>query len=473
MPRLLLVDDNPSIHRIAESLLAPTDVELVCVASAAEALDRIERGERFDVALIDTAMPGMDGWTLLSRFRDMEETVGMPIALMAGVLDPVDPSKLAKAPIQGFLKKPIELRELGDRVKALLATPVVVSPSPFSTMPAIPVKDLLKRGEETLPEFRPEPAEAPTEPVDLDLKRPTEPEEDLILLTAEDMWPEEPSPVVTEPAPAVPVLHDVHLELEELDLESLQDLAGEALSDTGPASGLQPETSSEFEPEEILTVGEDNILTLSGLEELETIPADFLDTSYSPAPEPVAELEDSLYSPAPEPVAELEDSLYSPAPKPVAESDDSFAHLPGVASLLGMDRIDEGAELITLAFVDEVEELAPDIQEPAPVVPEPATVSQEISPVAPEPDFDLEMEEFAIESAAGGQAPAVAGQDMVSSPEQSSVTTEQARAVVQAMLADPVLVDALVKAVVARMGDQVLREIAWEVMPDLAGRLQG
>jgi len=52
------------------------------------------------------------------------------------------------------------------------------------------------------------------------------------------------------------------------------------------------------------------------------------------------------------------------------------------------------------------------------------------------------------------------------------VNAEQARAVVQAILADPVLVDALVKAVVARMGDQVLREIAWEVMPDLAGRLQ-
>jgi CheY-like chemotaxis protein len=458
MPRLLLVDDNPSIHRIAESLLAPTDVELVCVASAAEALDRIERGERFDVALIDTAMPGMDGWTLLSRFRDMEETVKMPIALMAGVLDPVDPSKLAKAPIQGFLKKPIELRELGDRVKALLATPVVVSPSPFSTVPAIPVKDLLKRDEETLPEFRPETVEAPAEPVDLELKQPTEPEEDLILLTAEDMWPEEPSPVVTEPAPPVPVLHDVHLELEELDLESLQDLAGESLSDTGPMSDLQPETSADFEPEEILTVEGDNILTLSGLEELETIPADFIDASYSPTPEPVTELGDSLYTPALE---------------PVAGSEDSFAHLPEAATLLGMDRIDEGAELVTLAFVDEVEELEPAIQEPAPVVPEPAAVIQEISPVAPEPDFDLEMDEFAIVSAAGGQVPAVPGHDMVSSPEQSSVTSEQARAVVQALLADPVLVDALVKAVVARMGDQVLREIAWEVMPDLAGRLQG
>src|SRR5664279_1353567 len=97
MPRLLLVDDNPSIHRIAESLLASTDVELVCVASAAEALDRIGRGERFDVALVDTVMPGMDGWTLLSRLRAMEATAQLPIALMAGVLDPVDPARLAKA----------------------------------------------------------------------------------------------------------------------------------------------------------------------------------------------------------------------------------------------------------------------------------------------------------------------------------------------------------------------------------------
>lgn len=135
MPRLLLVDDNPSIHRIAESLLAPTDVELICVDSAAEALDRLERGERFDVALVDTAMPGMDGWTLLTRLRALEATAQMPIALMAGVLDPVDPAKLAKAPIQGFLKKPIELRELGDRVKALLATPVVATPSPSAPCP--------------------------------------------------------------------------------------------------------------------------------------------------------------------------------------------------------------------------------------------------------------------------------------------------------------------------------------------------
>jgi hypothetical protein len=32
--------------------------------------------------------------------------------------------------------------------------------------------------------------------------------------------------------------------------------------------------------------------------------------------------------------------------------------------------------------------------------------------------------------------------------------------------------DALARAVVARLGDQVLREIAWDVMPELAEKLQ-
>ena len=49
MPRLLLVDDNPSIHKIAETLLAHSAIELVCVESAAEALDLVGRGERFEM----------------------------------------------------------------------------------------------------------------------------------------------------------------------------------------------------------------------------------------------------------------------------------------------------------------------------------------------------------------------------------------------------------------------------------------
>jgi CheY-like chemotaxis protein len=445
MSRLLLVDDNPSIHRIAESLLAPTDVELVCVASAAEALDRIGRGERFDVALVDTAMPGMDGWTLLGRLRAMEETAQMPIALMAGVLDPVDPAKLAKAPIQGFLKKPIELRELGDRVKALLATPMVAVPSPFSTVPATAAKDLMQRPEPNLPEFRPEPAPEPAQEPVVEAVAPITfdddflmVEDDLLVLDAGDLWPGEmPAPAV-EPAaveiPVEPILDlpasDVQLELEELDFDSLQNLTDEPLPTfepipgqpafvpaadlmtRGPMTGTLPEpflevdltskdlTSKDMELEEI------HLVTMSGLEELDDFPSDFQ------LPEPPAQV---------------------PAPA-LGQADDDLLI---AASLAAVAETDFEAP----AFSESVPEVpTPDLPTPAPLV-----------------------ETSAVSPAATGQIPAAPGQ---------ALSSEQARDLVQALLADPVLVDALVKAVVARMGDQVLREIAWEVMPDLAGRLQ-
>jgi CheY-like chemotaxis protein len=448
MPRLLLVDDNPSIHRIAESLLAPTDVELTCVDSAAEALDRIGRGERFDVALVDTAMPGMDGWTLLTRLRAMAETAGMPIALMAGVLDPVDPSKLARAPIQGFLKKPIELRELGDRVKALLATPVVVSPSPFSTVPATPARDLVKRAEVALPELRSEPAEDLGGILSADLDLPDS-EQDLLLLTAEDLWPEEPAPAVVVAPPPAPAMSSVHLELEELDLDSLQDLTDEPLLPAGPAPTVHSESVFSLEDEVLLPEDEDRLVTLSGLEELETLPSDFEMLPPHPAT-PVV-------------------------PTPPAEPDDAFSHLPAAASLIGL----AGVAVAGVALHEhkqhepahDIQEAASEVHAPAPVVPEPAALVPAAAPASREPIPLLVMEPKSAAPAASGQAAAVPGH----APDPATpvaVSSEQARALVQALLADPVLVDALVRAVVARMGDQVIREIAWEVMPDLAGRLQ-
>jgi CheY-like chemotaxis protein len=433
MPRLLLVDDNPSIHRIAESLLAHTDVELVCVDSAAEALDRIARGERFDVALVDTAMPGMDGWTLLGRLRAMPETAHLPIALMAGVLDPVDPSKLAKAPVQGFLKKPIELRELGDRVKALLLTPVVSTPEPsaFTTVPATSAKDLVRMAEASLPEFRPEPAPVESHPAQ-DLGLPAT-EDDLLVLTAEDLWPEEApaAPGAGEVEAAVP---EIHLELEELDLESLQDLAAEPAM---PASGMpvsemveplaahseapaMPDAAAPAAFPAELPIDEDTV-TLSGLEALDVFPTD-MDLPPLPEVEPPAK------------AAGFSGGMAAVGAAGLAAA---------AAALLGETHEPAFAQAVT----------------PVPAVPE----------SAPEPVVEPAPESaIAVVHAAAGHAAAAPGQVAG----QPAVSSEQAQALVQALLADPVLVDALVKAVVARMGDQVVREIAWEVMPDLAGRLQ-
>jgi len=120
MTRILLVDDNPSIHRIVASLLQPTGIEINYASSADEALALIAEEEIFDAALIDTSLPEIDGWQLLSRLRADPKTVAMTIVMMAGVLEDVDSAQVENAPIQAFLRKPVDLRDLAEKLQSLI-----------------------------------------------------------------------------------------------------------------------------------------------------------------------------------------------------------------------------------------------------------------------------------------------------------------------------------------------------------------
>lgn len=400
MPRLLLVDDNPSIHRIAESLLAPTAIELVCVDSAAEALERLQSGERYDVAMIDTAMPGMDGWTLLERLRAMEATARMPIAMMAGVLDPVDPIKIQNAPIQGFLKKPIELRELGDRVNALLATPVLPAAGPVTPLELGPTatrpmtKDDLALAVEEFPEFRPT--------IQL-------PDEDLLILGPEDLWMEEvPIAVMPEGAPApLP-----ELELEELDLEGLQDLQA------------PPQPEPELEPVALM-----------------------------PEADPELELELELSQ---EPLSPLVPEGLPTLESPVLPDLDTL----GAAELASF--LDEELPALPEARVDPFHSLA---YEPEPIhlgAPAEAEAEPAFEPAAlPEPEAEAAALDLSAFEAPAPQPPTASAPALRMDPE----------ALVQAILANPALVEALSKAIAGQLSEKALKEVAWEVIPDLARKL--
>jgi len=66
--KLLLVDDDPSMHELVNAMLAGTEWTTSNVSSAAEALKILESAP-YELVLTDILMPGMDGLTLLSRIR--------------------------------------------------------------------------------------------------------------------------------------------------------------------------------------------------------------------------------------------------------------------------------------------------------------------------------------------------------------------------------------------------------------------
>jgi hypothetical protein len=109
----------------------------------------VEGGAIFDVALVDTTLPGMDGWELLGRLRSHPSMATRPIALMAGILEDVALARIEKAPIQAFLRKPVDLRDLADKMAALIAVHHV-SPDPSPQQAESAPSDLLILEEQDL-----------------------------------------------------------------------------------------------------------------------------------------------------------------------------------------------------------------------------------------------------------------------------------------------------------------------------------
>jgi PAS domain S-box-containing protein len=92
--RLLVVDDNETNRSILALHTQRWGMEVVACASGAEALSVLEGGERFDVAVIDMIMPGMDGLELAAALREVPQALKMPVILLSsGGLDEIDPAR--------------------------------------------------------------------------------------------------------------------------------------------------------------------------------------------------------------------------------------------------------------------------------------------------------------------------------------------------------------------------------------------
>jgi len=250
MPRLLLVDDNSSIHKIAASLLASTDIELVCAKSAAEALDLIDKEDLFDAALIDTSMSEMNGWELLTRLRAEPKTTNMPIGLMAGILDDIDPMQVEIAPIQAFLRKPMELRNLAESTKALMAAPVCAFIPSLQTNTSATSDILILEEQDLLVEE----AEVDSSPV---CTSDTEAQDSIAV------------PAVNNET-AQPIEETISLDLEELNFSDIDGLVTADSEQQTESDEIKCESSDKESDDSVSPISADNSVSLISVVERDT-----------------------------------------------------------------------------------------------------------------------------------------------------------------------------------------------------------
>ncbi len=117
--RVLIADDNVDAANSLAMLLSFSGHETQVVHSASEVLARIET-LRPDAALLDIALPQVDGYELAKRLRAIPELRGMRLIALTGYAQPEDQQRAASSGFDAHLVKPVDLAALE---RALAAAP--------------------------------------------------------------------------------------------------------------------------------------------------------------------------------------------------------------------------------------------------------------------------------------------------------------------------------------------------------------
>ena len=102
-PRVLYVEDDQDSREMLGFMLQMALIEAKSVGTAAEALSSIQ-AECFDLYLLDSTLPDLDGFELCRQVRDLDAHT--PILFFSGAAYETDKQKALAAGANGYVNKP-------------------------------------------------------------------------------------------------------------------------------------------------------------------------------------------------------------------------------------------------------------------------------------------------------------------------------------------------------------------------------
>ncbi len=112
--KILVVDDEREIADLIGLYLKNEGFDAVCCYDGSEALCRIEN-ERFDLAVLDVMLPGVDGFSLCRKIREKHK---FPVIMLTAKTADTDKISGLSLGADDYMTKPFNPLELTARVKA-------------------------------------------------------------------------------------------------------------------------------------------------------------------------------------------------------------------------------------------------------------------------------------------------------------------------------------------------------------------
>jgi two-component system cell cycle response regulator DivK len=116
---ILVVEDDDKNRKLARDVLRIKGYRVMEARSAeaalALALERIP-----DLVLMDIQLPGINGIQALARFREAPATRAIPVVAFTASVMPQDQREIMSAGFDGFVAKPISLKDFVATIAAIL-----------------------------------------------------------------------------------------------------------------------------------------------------------------------------------------------------------------------------------------------------------------------------------------------------------------------------------------------------------------
>jgi two-component system cell cycle response regulator DivK len=116
---ILVVEDNEKNRKLARDVLQVKGFRVVEADSAEAALERVAE-QVPDLVLMDIHLPGMTGIQALKRLREMPATHSVPVIAFTASVMPQDKNEITSAGFDGFVAKPINLKEFTETIAAIV-----------------------------------------------------------------------------------------------------------------------------------------------------------------------------------------------------------------------------------------------------------------------------------------------------------------------------------------------------------------
>ncbi len=117
--KILIVEDNPDNMKLFVSVLTISGYRGIQADSPPQVLDFVPT-ERPELILMDIQLPEMDGVTLMKQVRERVGDAGPAIVALTAHAMQGDAEKYLSAGFDGYLSKPISVREFPGQVKGFL-----------------------------------------------------------------------------------------------------------------------------------------------------------------------------------------------------------------------------------------------------------------------------------------------------------------------------------------------------------------